>query len=47
MTEGRIIQVMGPVVDVKFDNHLPEIYNALKVEYKAQSEEEKKCGTNT
>ncbi|KGL45825.1 F0F1 ATP synthase subunit beta [Listeria newyorkensis] len=41
MTEGRIIQVMGPVVDVKFDNHLPEIYNALKVEYKALSEEEK------
>ncbi len=31
MTRGRVIQVMGPVVDVKFENgHLPAIYNALK-----------------
>jgi F-type H+/Na+-transporting ATPase subunit beta len=38
MNKGRVTQVMGPVVDVKFDNGaLPEIYNALKVEYKAQS----------
>ncbi|WP_239255169.1 F0F1 ATP synthase subunit beta [Listeria ilorinensis] len=41
MTKGRVIQVMGPVVDVKFDGgNLPEIYNALTVEHKAQSEEE-------
>ncbi|EUJ18170.1 F0F1 ATP synthase subunit beta [Listeria kieliensis] len=40
MTKGRVIQVMGPVVDVKFDGgELPEIYNALTVEYPAQSEE--------
>ncbi|MBC1521858.1 F0F1 ATP synthase subunit beta [Listeria aquatica] len=40
MTKGRVIQVMGPVVDVKFDGgDLPEIYNALTVEYPAQSEE--------
>ncbi len=32
MTTGRITQVMGPVVDVKFgDDHLPEINNALVV----------------
>ncbi len=32
MNTGRITQVMGPVVDVKFDNgELPEIYNALVV----------------
>ena len=31
MTKGRVTQIMGPVVDVKFDNgHLPAIYNALK-----------------
>jgi F-type H+-transporting ATPase subunit beta len=28
--EGRITQVIGPVVDVKFDGHLPEILNALE-----------------
>ncbi|OLO42284.1 F0F1 ATP synthase subunit beta [Alkalihalophilus pseudofirmus] len=33
MNKGRITQVMGPVVDVKFPSgQLPEIYNALKVE---------------
>ncbi|PIC80054.1 F0F1 ATP synthase subunit beta [Sporosarcina sp. P18a] len=32
MSNGHILQVMGPVVDVKFENgQLPEIYNALKV----------------
>ncbi len=25
-------QVIGPVVDVKFDGHLPEILNALETE---------------
>jgi F-type H+-transporting ATPase subunit beta len=35
MNKGRIIQVMGPVVDVKFDSgNLPEINNALTVEQK-------------
>ncbi|GAE31309.1 F0F1 ATP synthase subunit beta [Halalkalibacter hemicellulosilyticus] len=35
MNSGRITQVMGPVVDVKFDDgQLPEIYNALRVEQK-------------
>lgn len=33
MNKGRITQVMGPVVDVKFESgQLPEIYNALRVE---------------
>jgi F-type H+-transporting ATPase subunit beta len=32
-TEGRVIQVIGPVIDVEFPSgHLPEIYNALKIE---------------
>lgn len=32
MNKGHILQVMGPVVDVKFaDGQLPEIYNALTV----------------
>ena len=30
--EGRIVQVIGPVLDVEFEaGHLPEIYNALRV----------------
>ncbi|KHD86689.1 F0F1 ATP synthase subunit beta [Heyndrickxia ginsengihumi] len=38
MSIGHVIQVMGPVVDVKFENgQLPDIYNALKINYKAQS----------
>lgn len=29
---GRIIQVIGPVVDIEFkDGHLPDIYNAVKI----------------
>lgn len=32
MSKGRVTQVMGPVVDVKFDSgDLPEIYNALVI----------------
>lgn len=32
MNEGKIIQIMGPAVDVKFQHgHLPSIYNALEV----------------
>ena len=31
---GKIVQVIGPVVDVEFsDGHLPELLNALTVEY--------------
>ncbi|MFA1822709.1 F0F1 ATP synthase subunit beta [Virgibacillus oceani] len=33
MSKGQVTQVMGPVVDVKFeDGQLPEIYNALTVQ---------------
>ena len=31
MNTGKIIQVMGPVVDVEFDNELPKIKDALEV----------------
>jgi F-type H+-transporting ATPase subunit beta len=32
MNKGRIVQVTGPVVDVRFDTgHLPSIYNALTI----------------
>ena len=31
--EGKIVQVMGPVVDVDFDSYLPSINEALDVVY--------------
>src|ERR1700691_1168429 len=33
MNKGKIVQIIGPVVDVEFPGQLPAIYNALKVEY--------------
>lgn len=31
MNQGKIIQIMGPVVDVEFEGSLPPIFNALEV----------------
>ena len=40
MNKGHVLQVMGAVVDVKFENgKLPEIFNALTVEIKRPNEE--------
>jgi F-type H+-transporting ATPase subunit beta len=37
MSKGRVTQVMGPVVDIEFERgHLPEIYNAIKIEREGQ-----------
>ena len=34
---GKIVQIIGPVVDVEFEaGHLPEIYNALRIQAEAQ-----------
>jgi F-type H+-transporting ATPase subunit beta len=33
MNKGKIVQIIGPVVDVEFPDQLPGIYNALTVEY--------------
>ena len=30
--KGTLIQIIGPVVDVKFPGDLPKIYNAIKIE---------------
>ena len=33
---GRIVQIIGPVVDVEFEaGHLPAIYNALRIHTEA------------
>jgi len=35
-TIGKVVQVIGPVLDVEFDpEHLPEIYNALRLKTKS------------
>ncbi len=38
MNTGKIVQVVGPVVDVEFAGALPAIYNALSVDYEVDSE---------
>ncbi|WP_042470909.1 F0F1 ATP synthase subunit beta [Bacillus ndiopicus] len=40
MNKGQVLQVMGPVVDVKFENgHLPAIYNNITVKIERPNEE--------
>ena len=40
MNQGKIVQVIGPVVDVQFsEGNLPEIYNAVKILSKDQTED--------
>src|SRR6266699_3912480 len=38
MNKGKIVQVIGPVVDVEFPEPLPAIYNALTIDYKVQNQ---------
>src|SRR6059036_1436246 len=38
MNKGKIVQVVGPVVDVEFTEKLPGIYHALTVEYNVQDQ---------
>lgn len=39
MNKGHVVQIMGPVVDVKFERgQLPELNNALKIEHKVNAE---------
>ena len=33
MNTGKIVQIIGPVLDIEFTTQLPPIYNALTVEY--------------
>ena len=38
MNKGKIVQVIGPVVDVEFTDNLPGIYNALTVDFKVHDQ---------
>lgn len=40
MNKGKIVQIIGPVIDVEFEKgKLPAILNALKIKYKENNEE--------
>ena len=41
MNKGKIVQVIGPVVDVEFADQLPAIYNALTINFKVQGQDSK------
>ncbi len=38
---GKVVQVIGPVVDVEFNNYLPAINDALEVSYKVEGRDAK------
>ena len=38
MNTGKVVQVVGPVVDVEFPDHLPPIFNALTVDYSVEKQ---------
>ena len=38
MNIGKVVQVVGPVVDVEFPRALPAIYNALTVDYTVENQ---------
>src|SRR5262250_3475495 len=38
VNKGKIVKVVGPVVDVEFPETIPAIYNALTVECKVQGQ---------
>ena len=42
MSKGKIVQIIGPVVDVEFTDNLPAIYNALTINFTPPGGEETK-----
>ena len=41
MSTGKIVQIIGPVVDVEFPpDRLPAIYNALKIRHGSNGDSE-------
>lgn len=42
MNKGKIVQVIGPVVDIEFADQLPAIYNALSVKFDVPGQGETK-----
>ena len=38
MNKGKIVQIIGPVVDIEFTDQLPAIYNAVTVDFTVQGQ---------
>ncbi len=36
MNKGKIVQIIGPVVDIEFGDKLPAIFNAVTVDFTVQ-----------
>jgi len=34
---GKIVQIIGPVIDIRFDDQLPDLYNALTIDANGQT----------
>src|SRR3989344_6481097 len=39
MSTGKIIQIIGPVINIQFEGHVPPIYTALEVTHKSEKGE--------
>ncbi len=40
MNKGKVVQIVGPVLDIAFEEQLPEILNAVTIEYKPEGSTE-------
>lgn len=41
MNEGKVVQVIGPVVDIEFNGKLPELFNAIEINYQLSGRQQK------
>ncbi len=40
MNQGKVIEVVGPVVDLEFSGKLPEIYNAIEIPFEVNAQKQ-------
>ncbi len=41
MNKGKVVQIIGPVVDIEFSGELPKIFNAIEIKFKTQEKEQR------
>jgi F-type H+-transporting ATPase subunit beta len=39
--KGKVVQIIGPVVDIEFENKLPKIFNAIEIKFKVSDKDVK------
>jgi len=37
--KGKVVQIIGPVVDIEFENKLPKIFNAIEIKFKVSDKD--------